>query len=75
MQLRDEDFVATIAQILKAAGEEVGIDIEVTESVLMQDVAENIQKLSAVARPWRPDSARRLRNRLLIIVLSRTAAR
>jgi diguanylate cyclase (GGDEF)-like protein/PAS domain S-box-containing protein len=48
MQLRHEDFVPTIAAILKRAGSNAGIDIEVTESVLMEDVAENIEKLSAV---------------------------
>jgi diguanylate cyclase (GGDEF)-like protein/PAS domain S-box-containing protein len=50
MQLRHEDFVPMLVEILKCAGRKAGIDIEVTESVLMEDVAENIEKLSAVRR-------------------------
>jgi diguanylate cyclase (GGDEF)-like protein/PAS domain S-box-containing protein len=48
MQLRHEEFVPMITRILQSAGSEAGIDIEVTESVLMEDVTENIEKLSAV---------------------------
>lgn len=48
MQLRHEDFVSTIAGILRGAGGQPGIDIEVTESVLMEDVTDNIEKLAAV---------------------------
>ncbi len=48
IQLRHENFVQTIKEILTGAGGEAGIDIEVTESVLMEDVSENIAKLSAV---------------------------
>jgi diguanylate cyclase (GGDEF)-like protein/PAS domain S-box-containing protein len=48
MQLRQDDFVRTVGMILKLAGGEVGIDFEVTESLLIEDVDGNIEKLSAV---------------------------
>jgi EAL domain-containing protein (putative c-di-GMP-specific phosphodiesterase class I) len=48
MQTRHEDFVPMVAEILRRAGSRAGIDIEVTESVPIEDVAENIEKLSAV---------------------------
>ena len=48
IQLRHEDFVRTITRILKLSGGEAGIDIEVTESLLMDNVTENIQKLSQI---------------------------
>jgi diguanylate cyclase (GGDEF)-like protein len=47
-QLRQEDFVSTVADVLQLAGANAGIDIEVTESLLMKDVADNIEKLSRV---------------------------
>jgi diguanylate cyclase len=47
-QLRREDFVRTVAAALRPTGPDAGIDIEVTESLLMQDVAENIEKLSGL---------------------------
>jgi diguanylate cyclase (GGDEF)-like protein len=48
IQLAREDFVRTVATILKLAGSEAGMDIEVTESLLMQDVTKNIAKLVAI---------------------------
>ncbi len=48
VQVRRDDFVRTVATILKLAGAEAGIDIEVTETLLMDNVAENIAKLSAI---------------------------
>jgi diguanylate cyclase (GGDEF)-like protein len=47
-QLRREDFVRTVAEALAVAGPSGGIDIEVTETLLMQDVADNIEKLTRV---------------------------
>lgn len=47
-QLRREDFVRTVAGALASTGASDGIDIEVTESLLMQDVAGNIKKLTQV---------------------------
>ena len=48
VQLRQQDFVATMSAVLADAGADHGLDIEVTESLLMEDVAENIQKLAAI---------------------------
>ena len=47
-QLRRSDFVHKMRSALRAAGNPVGIDIEVTESLLMGDAEENIAKLRAV---------------------------
>lgn len=48
VQLSRADFVRTTANILKLAGADAGLDIEVTESLLMSDVDQNIEKLTAV---------------------------
>jgi diguanylate cyclase len=48
IQLQHKDFVRTVTTILKLAGAEAGMDIEVTESLLMENVNENIEKLAAV---------------------------
>jgi EAL domain-containing protein (putative c-di-GMP-specific phosphodiesterase class I) len=48
LQLRRGDFVRTVKNILRVAGSEAGIDIEVTESLIMQDVEDNIAKLVAI---------------------------
>ena len=48
VQLRREGFVRTVANVLKLAGGEAGLDIEVTESLIMDDAAENIEKLKAI---------------------------
>jgi diguanylate cyclase len=48
VQVQRADFVRLFANQLRVAGSEVGIDIEVTESLLMEDVAENIEKLTAI---------------------------
>ncbi|MGO9803009.1 MAG: EAL domain-containing protein [Steroidobacteraceae bacterium] len=48
VQLRREDFVRTVADALTHAGPNGGIDIEVTESLLMKDIADNIEKLSRI---------------------------
>jgi diguanylate cyclase (GGDEF)-like protein/PAS domain S-box-containing protein len=48
VQLQRSDFVRMFARELKVAGSEAGIDIEVTESLLMDNVAGNIDKLSAI---------------------------
>ena len=50
VQLGRKDFVRTVSDIVKLAGGEAGIDIEVTESLIMKDVTENIEKLTAVRR-------------------------
>jgi diguanylate cyclase (GGDEF)-like protein/PAS domain S-box-containing protein len=48
VQLRREGFVRTVANVLKLAGREAGLDIEVTESLIMDDAVENIEKLKAI---------------------------
>jgi diguanylate cyclase len=46
VQLRREDFIRTTCNILKMSGGEAGIDIEVTESLIMDDIADSISKLT-----------------------------
>ncbi len=48
IQLRRDDFVQMITDVATAAGDDAGLDIEVTESLVMDDVAQNIAKLAAV---------------------------
>jgi diguanylate cyclase (GGDEF)-like protein len=48
VQLRRDDFVRTLTNIVRIAGPNSGLDIEVTESILMDDVADNLTKLAAV---------------------------
>lgn len=48
VQLSREDFVRSTAQALRLAGGDAGIDIEVTESLLMSDVEANIAKLTRI---------------------------
>jgi EAL domain-containing protein (putative c-di-GMP-specific phosphodiesterase class I) len=48
VQLRKDDFVATIAAALRQDSSPVGIDIEVTESATMEDIDAAIVKLEAV---------------------------
>jgi diguanylate cyclase (GGDEF)-like protein/PAS domain S-box-containing protein len=48
VQLQRSDFVRTVANVLKLSGDEAGLDIEVTESLIMHDPDGNIAKLRAV---------------------------
>jgi diguanylate cyclase (GGDEF)-like protein len=48
IQLRHDGFVRTFTDVLRRAGAEPGIDVEVTESLLLEDVEENIKKLSQI---------------------------
>jgi diguanylate cyclase (GGDEF)-like protein/PAS domain S-box-containing protein len=50
IQLRKRDFVDTVRNALKDAGKAPGIDFEVTESLIMEDVDSNIRKLDEVRR-------------------------
>jgi len=43
--LRQTDFVDSVLQSLSAGGEPVSLDLEITESLLMFDMEENIDKL------------------------------
>ena len=49
VQLRQDDFVRKVSTVVRlAGGAQAGIDIEVTESILMGGAAENLQKLAAI---------------------------
>jgi len=48
VQLRCDDFVRTADDTIGAAGCNCGLDFEVTESLLMTDVADNLDKLAAI---------------------------
>ena len=48
IQLRKRDFVDTVAAAIKCGAVPPGIDLEITESVLMEDIEGNIQKLKKV---------------------------
>lgn len=48
VQVRREDFVRTVSRIVRLAGAEAGLDIEVTETLLLSDVADNLAKLEAI---------------------------
>jgi EAL domain-containing protein (putative c-di-GMP-specific phosphodiesterase class I) len=48
VQLQRSDFVRTVANVLKLSGNDAGLDIEVTESLIMNDPDGNIAKLRAV---------------------------
>jgi diguanylate cyclase (GGDEF)-like protein/PAS domain S-box-containing protein len=45
LQMRRERFVAEVREALVATGEDCGVDVEITESLLMADVEETIRKL------------------------------
>jgi PAS domain S-box-containing protein/diguanylate cyclase (GGDEF)-like protein len=45
VQMRKKDFVDVIAKALTGGASAPGIDIEITESLLMEDIEENIRKL------------------------------
>jgi EAL domain-containing protein (putative c-di-GMP-specific phosphodiesterase class I) len=48
VQLRRDDFVRSVSRIVKMAGGTAGLDIEVTETLLLTDVAENLVKLEQI---------------------------
>jgi diguanylate cyclase (GGDEF)-like protein len=48
VQLRQRDFVASVQKALAAGGRSSGIDLEITESLLMDDVQATIEKLKLV---------------------------
>jgi diguanylate cyclase (GGDEF)-like protein len=48
VQLSRDDFVRVVANVLKLAGSEAGLDMEVTESLFMDDASGNIEKLVAI---------------------------
>ncbi len=49
IQLRQKDFVAMVERALSGAADAAGVlELEITESLIMQDVEANIQKLKAI---------------------------
>ncbi|MCL4455261.1 MAG: GGDEF domain-containing phosphodiesterase, partial [Deinococcus sp.] len=49
VQLRQKDFVSTVERVLSGAGDMVGgLELEITESLIMQDIEANIKKLRAI---------------------------
>jgi PAS domain S-box-containing protein/diguanylate cyclase (GGDEF)-like protein len=48
VQLRQREFVSAVEQAIMEGVAPVGIDLEITESLLMEDVEANIEKLSAL---------------------------
>jgi EAL domain-containing protein (putative c-di-GMP-specific phosphodiesterase class I) len=48
IQLRKRDFVQTVQAALAEDAKSPGLDLEITESLLMEDIEENIRKLAAV---------------------------
>jgi PAS domain S-box-containing protein/diguanylate cyclase (GGDEF)-like protein len=48
IQLRRRDFVATVEKALAGGGSPPGLDVEITESLAMQDVEGNVEKLKAL---------------------------
>jgi EAL domain-containing protein (putative c-di-GMP-specific phosphodiesterase class I) len=49
IQLRQKDFVSMVANALHHAGNvAIGLELEITESVIMQDIEKNIEKLRVI---------------------------
>lgn len=46
-QLHHKDFLADISRVIKKYGGTVGLDLEITETMIMQDVEDCIEKLKA----------------------------
>ena len=50
VQLRKRDFVTMVAEAVKRGPATPGIDLEITESLVMEDIEANIQKLTEVRK-------------------------
>ncbi len=48
VQLRQKDFIDSLKQMLPSGSDDHGLDMEITESAVMDDVADNIPKLLAI---------------------------
>ena len=48
IQLRKRDFVNTVAAAIRSGAVPLGIDLEITEGVLMEDIEGNIRKLKEI---------------------------
>ena len=51
VQLRQRDFVGALQQAISVGVVPVCIDLEITESLMMEDVADTIEKLNQVRKP------------------------
>ena len=47
IQLRQRDFVATLQRAVAAGARPPGVDLEITESIIMTNIEENIEKVKA----------------------------
>jgi diguanylate cyclase (GGDEF)-like protein/PAS domain S-box-containing protein len=50
IQLRQRDFVRDMKEAIAANGGVLGVDVEITESLIMEDIQASIEKLSALRR-------------------------
>jgi diguanylate cyclase (GGDEF)-like protein/PAS domain S-box-containing protein len=50
VQLRKKDYVATLQEALRAGTRVPGVDLEITESLVMDDIQGNIEKLQEVRK-------------------------
>jgi diguanylate cyclase (GGDEF)-like protein/PAS domain S-box-containing protein len=48
IQLRQQDFVDTVKEVIAEGANPPGLDLEITESLIMEDVQGNIRKLKAI---------------------------
>jgi EAL domain-containing protein (putative c-di-GMP-specific phosphodiesterase class I) len=48
IQLRGQSFVDDVRGVLAGGGEAAGLDLEITESLLMEDIGDSLRKLRAV---------------------------
>jgi EAL domain-containing protein (putative c-di-GMP-specific phosphodiesterase class I) len=48
IQLRQQDFVDTVKEAIAQGANPTGLDLEITESLIMEDVEGNIRKLKAI---------------------------
>jgi diguanylate cyclase len=48
IQLRQADFVEVVAEAVAQGANPTGLDLEITESLLMDDVQANVRKLTAI---------------------------
>jgi len=48
VQLRQQDFVDTVKEAIAQGANPTGLDLEITESLIMEDVQGNIRKLKAI---------------------------
>jgi len=48
LQLKQKSFVVDVQEALAASGNDVGLDLEITESMLMENLSEGVEKLRAI---------------------------